>query len=69
MPMIGGVELARIVRSRFSRVAIVFMSGEPIPEDAAGLAHAILRKPFTLAGLVESIGSASGATGRGQERL
>ena len=65
MPVIDGVELARIVRSRFPGVAIVFMSGEPMPEVASPLAHAILRKPFTLSVLAESIGDALRATRQG----
>ena len=65
MPVIGGVELAGIVRARFPTVAIVLMSGEPIPQDASVLGHATLSKPFTLSGLAESIASALAVIGRG----
>ena len=65
MPVMGGVELARIVRVHFPTVAIVLMSGEPIPEGESVVVHAVLSKPFTLSGLVETIATALAAVGRG----
>ena len=64
MPIMDGIELARIVRTRFPTVGVVLMSGGAIPDNASVGAHALLHKPFTSATLVESVRNALAAIGR-----
>ena len=58
LPLVNGLELARLLRDRFPKLPVVYMSGhaaETLREEADGEIRRFLQKPFTLAELARSI--------------
>jgi DNA-binding NtrC family response regulator len=56
MPGVDGMDFRRVLKHRFPKLPVVFMTGLPIDDDEVVPAHAaFLQKPFSVEALIKAI--------------